>query len=97
MYARRYNHALPCKNEWVHRVPSEKNKAPYNRASQQAPVTQWIEYSPPKGKVAGSIPAWGTTMYFSKSLNNLLAPFISILSGQFESLKLPVSSSALFP
>jgi len=36
-------------------------------------------------------------MYFSKSLNNLLAPFISILSGQFESLKLPVSSSALFP
>ena len=25
----------------------------------QAPVAQWIEQPPPKGQVAGSIPAWG--------------------------------------
>jgi len=26
-----------------------------------APVAQWIEQPPPKRKVAGSTPAWGTT------------------------------------
>ena len=35
-----------------------------NRAARgnQAPVAQWIERSPSKRNVAGSIPAWGTKL-----------------------------------